>query len=725
MSGDIAEWDPLGKSMNRCSVTAGNVMLVLLLPCSISFARYVDIYGPPGSGRFGETVTVLPNGNIVVTDPSGPTSSIGAVYLYSPNGTLISTLTGSSQDDRVGYGGITVLSNGNFVVSSPLWNSDTAGAAGAVTLVDGAVGLGPSAVVSVDNSLVGSTANDHVGGYVVPLVNGNFVVGSLDWQKAPGVPVGAATWSSGTSGITGAISSQNSLIGSTINDEVGSIYALTNGNYVVAAPYWDNGSVVNAGAVTWGDGAAGVKGAISSSNSLVSETDYDLIGTLVTPLSNGNFVVASPNWDHAETPDVGAVTWVDGTISTNGYVSTSNSLVGVQATDLVGTSVTALTNGNYVVASPHWNNAAVAGAGAVTWASGTGPTSTTVSTANSLVGTHEFDLAGSNGVTALTNGNYVVASPHWNSDSVSQVGAATFRLGSGSAAGIVSGANSLIGSTANDAIALGGSGIVALANGNYVVSSTYWSNGGNALAGAATWGSGTSGVSGAVSASNSLIGSAMNDFVGSVVTALANGNYVVSSPGWDSGEILDVGAVTWCDGATGRVGLVNAQNSLVGTTIGDVVGFLQSIALSNGNFLAVSPHWSGTNPNVGAITWINGATGLVGTVSAANSLVGAATADEIGSFSVQAFANGRFAAYSEYPKQNNGALTFGRGDGPISGTISGNNTVFGGSPSYGGDMQVAYDAVGDQIIVGRPVENVVTLFSLPPDDEIFFSGYER
>ena len=64
-------------------------------------AQFV-IDGPPGSERFGETVTVLPNGNVVVTDPffdaPGPpvVADVGAVRLYRPNGMRISTLTGSS-----------------------------------------------------------------------------------------------------------------------------------------------------------------------------------------------------------------------------------------------------------------------------------------------------------------------------------------------------------------------------------------------------------------------------------------------------------------------------------------------------------------------------------------------------------------------------------------------------------------------------------------------------
>jgi hypothetical protein len=103
----------------------------------------------------------------------------------------------------------------------------------------------------------------------------------------------------------------------------------------------------------------------------------------------------------------------------------------------------------------------------------------------------------------------------------------------------------------------------ALANGNYVVVSPNWDGGSTQQGlGAATWGDGTAGVAGAVDASNSLVGSRPGDRVGSAgVTALANGNYVVQSPSWNGG----LGAATWGDGTTGIIGPVDATNSLVGT----------------------------------------------------------------------------------------------------------------------------------------------------------------
>ena len=116
--------------------------------------------------------------------------------------------------------------------------------------------------------------------------------------------------------------------------------------------------------------------------------------------------------------------------------------------------------------------------------------------------------------------------------------------------------------------------MLALSNGNYVVGSPNWTNGAAASAGAVTWGSGTAGVSGPVSAANSLVGSTANDLVGGGndggVTALSNGNYVVSSPNWTNGAAANVGAVTWGSGTAGVSGPVSATNSLVGSTANDL-----------------------------------------------------------------------------------------------------------------------------------------------------------
>ena len=122
-----------------------------------------DIAGPEGSGAFGTAVVVLPNGNFVVTDPAfsnSTASAIGAVYVFSPSGALISTLTGSSANDRVGNGGVVVLTNGNYVISSYYWRNDSVSEVGAATWGSGASGV--SGVVSARNSLIGDHSGDQV-----------------------------------------------------------------------------------------------------------------------------------------------------------------------------------------------------------------------------------------------------------------------------------------------------------------------------------------------------------------------------------------------------------------------------------------------------------------------------------------------------------------------------------------------------------------------------------
>jgi hypothetical protein len=47
----------------------------------------------------------------------------------------------------------------------------------------------------------------------------------------------------------------------------------------------------DAGAATWGNGMTGITGTVSSSNSLVGSTAGDRVSRSVAPLSNGNYVV--------------------------------------------------------------------------------------------------------------------------------------------------------------------------------------------------------------------------------------------------------------------------------------------------------------------------------------------------------------------------------------------------------------------------------------------------
>lgn len=588
-----------------------------------------------------------------VTWGNGATGTTGAVSTSN-------SLVGAVANGEIGSGGVTALTNGNYVVNSPLWINAGLVAAGAVTWGNGTTGT--IATVSSSNSLVGDVANDSVGsGGVTALTNGNYVVSSPLWINGLATTAGAVTWGDGTSGVTGAVSVSNSLVGSTTADQVGSggVTALTNGNYVVSSSSWNNGGLAAAaGAATRGNGTTGVTGAVSTSNSLVGSIAADQVSSGgITALTNGNYVVLSPLWINGLATTAGAATWGNGTTGVTGAISASNSLVGSTTADRVGSAgVTTLNNGNYVVDSPNWN----ATRGAATWGSGTSGVTGTVAGGNSLVGSTVGDNVGSDGITALTNGNYVVSSPAWNNGGLAAAaGAATWGSGTSGITGAVTSSNSLVGAVASDQV--GSGGVTALTNGNYVVGSPSWINGLAAAAGAATWSSGTSGITGTVSSSNSLVGTVAADSVSSGgIAALTNGNYVVNSPLWSNGGLgVAIGAATWSSGTSGITGAVSASNSLVGSVAGDTVGGGGITALANGNYVVSSPLWNngGLTVAAGAATWGSGTIGITGSVSSSNSLVGAFTADNLSSGGITPLANGSFVVSS--PIYDNGTIVTG------------------------------------------------------------------
>lgn len=304
-----------------------------LPPVQPSQREFADPNPSPHNG-FGKFRVTLATGNVVITSAHadiGGITDCGAVYLFDGStGAVISTLTGSSEYDCIGSGGVTALTCGNFVVSSPLWD----------------LGAIPDA--------------------------------------------GAVTWGHGRTGVQGAVSAENSLTGSSTGDRAGfsGVTALTCGHYVVCSAAWDDGPVRDAGAATWGDGSTGVHGAISTANSLTGFRANDLVGSGgAIALANGNYVVCSPAWDAAGAVNAGAVTWADGLVGRIGTVGAENSLTGSSANDLVGSAgIRALPDGDYEVHSPDWNDGAAKKAGAVIRGNGAGGTCGPVSPANSRTG---------------------------------------------------------------------------------------------------------------------------------------------------------------------------------------------------------------------------------------------------------------------------------------------------------------------------------------------------
>ena len=603
---------------------------------------------PVVGGHFGDSVTSLQSGNVVVTDPNNNFggSQAGAAYLFHGfTGHLISALVGSSTGDLVGRLSATPLTNGNYVLPNSRWD----GMRGAVTWGSGTTGV--SGFVSDANSLVGTNLRDAVSSFgIVVLNNGNYLVRSPHWNAQRG----AVTWGDGATGITGEVSLANSLVGSDQDDRVGmnEVTILSNGNYIIATPDWND----RHGAVTWANAAMGVSGAISAANSLVGTATADTVGSGgITTLNNGNYVVASPDWDGRR----GAATWGNGAVGINGTITAANSLVGQETDDRVsGFGVTSLSNGNYVVSSSAWSGFR----GAVTWGNGATGVIGSVTPINSLVALEPFSSVGSGGIRAVGTGHFLVFSPNWNG----RRGAVIRGSSTTGISGAISTANSLVGTDAEDRV--GSSGVTILSNGNYLIHSPTW----NGQRGALTWVDAAIGSTGPVSAANSLVGTARNEQVGNAI-ALANGNYVATTPYWNESR----GAATWGSGATGVRGLISAANSLVGSNPGDDVSNVGVAALPSGNYVVLSRAW---NAQRGAVTWGNGMAGITGTVTTENSLVGGNANDRVGE-SLVLLSNGNYVIRSVTWNGMRGAATWGSGMARITGTVSSGNSLIGSMPN--------------------------------------------
>ena len=228
----------------------------------------------------------------------------------------------------------------------------------------------------------------------------------------------------------------------------------------------------------------------------------------------------------------------------------------------------------------------------------------------------------------LANGDYVVSSSNWNGGR----GAVTRCNASTGCPATISSANSLVGGAAGNNV--GGDGVLALPNGNYVVRSSGWDNGATMDVGALTWCDGATGCTGTVSAANSRVGSRPSDQIGLIgLIVLTNGNYVSQDVFWDNGAAAaDAGAVTFCTGTAPCTGAVSAANSLVGTTASEFNGNNGVFALTNGNYVVCNGAWdNGGTMDVGAATFCSGTTGCHAVVGPANSLIGTTANDQVGS----------------------------------------------------------------------------------------------
>jgi hypothetical protein len=693
---------------NAMKITLHLIAVVgfLLASRPSSFSQTIDIAWPTGPGTMSWTTTiVLSNGNIVVSDKEydeGVKSNIGIVYLFDGNTKkLISTLKGSTANDYVGSS-LYALPNGNFVVVSNQWDNQSVANVGAVTWVNGVTGL--SGVVSTANSLIGNTMSDGVGsGGLTVLPNGNYLVKSNSFKPAGIVGTGAVTWCNGNTGLVGTINTLNSLVGNGLGESISSfdILVLSNGNYVVPCYSWDSPAAQNVGAVIWGNGMIGVSGVISTSNAFTGSHAEDRVGYGyggLVKLANGNYVVGIPEWDNGNVQNAGAATFCEGSVGIVGTVSPANSLVGTEANHRVGSIVVALTNGNYVVNSAAWKNVALGAYGAATWGNGTTGITGPVTEANSLCGSNPGDFTGA--ITPLTNGNYVVNNFMWARDGIPGAGAITWGDGNTGVTGRISISNSLVGRDTMDNVGI--REVKALANGHYVVPSPFWSNNGKWAVGAVTWCNGLTGQTGEVTEFNSFVGTAENESVSNVtITPLTNGNYVIQSSFTEVNGIDRAGAITWADGSKEFVGTLGASNSLFGSHAVDLIGRTVR-PLSNGNYLLISDIWDNGNINdAGAVTWASGTSAITGEVNSSNSLVGTTAGSSVGKYgTVETLPDGNYLVKTVW--NNIGAITWGNGAAGTFGEVNDCN-------SYVGAGNGVYNETYEYLVTINPAKNVVRL----------------
>jgi len=564
--------------------------------------------------------TVLTTGDYVINSEywnNGGTSNAGAITWCNQNtglsGVVLATnsLHGTHDFDRVGHAGITTLTNGNYVVNSNDWDKGPNPAdvdVGAVTWVS-AQGYpinssSRGAEVSVNNSLYGSSHNDSVGDRrALALNNGNYVCSTPNWDNGGATRAGAVTLMDGATGFpvvnpsSGfAVTTNNSLYGTTINDQVGysGVASLknTNGDYVVRSLEWNDtvGGNNRCGAATWVNGKTGIpygetvgNVAVSQSNSLYGTSFVDQIGRTVIPLNNGNYVVASLYWDDTVSgnTNVGCAVWCDGNTGRVGPVTRSICLYGQTQDDYIGSSVVSLNNnhGDYLVCSSYWTPPAtplVTNAGCVVWCDGETGRTGAIDETMCIHGTRDDDRIAY--ARKLNNGNYVVHSPEWDkgpNPADQNVGGAMLvdgdtgiPIGGTSQEAEFSLTNTLHGTQAGDRV---GASILPLTNSNYVVISPSWKYGAISGAGAATWVDGTTGIAknettiGAeVTTSNSIYCDQSAYLGDNDGFALENGNYVVPSYMWSSPPYTENGCFVWGDGNIGSTGVVSFANSIVG-----------------------------------------------------------------------------------------------------------------------------------------------------------------
>jgi predicted alpha/beta hydrolase family esterase len=508
--------------------------------------------------KFGSLTVILANSNIVVTSPldSSVASNNGAVHLYNPfTKTVVASFYGDTGNDKLGDSSITALGNNNFVIASPGDDVNSVVDAGSVMLINGATGA------QIGSTIAGDNTSDYFGSKsITALGNNNFVIAS------PADDVNSVSNAGSVMLMNGATGAQigSTIAGDNTSDYLGTsgITALGNNNFVIATRLDDVNSVSNAGSVMLMNGATGAQ----IGTTLAGDTASDQLGyNGITALGNNNFVIASYLDNVGGVVDAGSVMLING--ATGAQIGST--FAGNAANDYLGrSSITALTNNNFVIASAY-DDAGHTNNGSVMLVSGTSG----AQIGSTLAGNTGGDSLGFSAITALTNNNFVIASELVDVGIAVDTGSVMLVSG---ATGAQIG-STLVGNATNDL--LGASGITALTNNNFVIASPF-DDVGVSDAGSVML---VNGATGALI--GTIVGDTASDQLGySFITALTNNNFVIASENDNVGGITDAGSVMLINGATGA----QIGSTLAGDTASDKLGFTGVVKLNNNHFVVAS-----------------------------------------------------------------------------------------------------------------------------------------
>ena len=514
----------------------------------------------PSSARdgFGEQLLALETGNVVVTDPSDVSGGVvrGGVHLYDG-------ATGVKVSSSFGLIGVRAfaLPDGSYVVVGSV---PTGPARNVVVRCDGRLGC-PAVLDASTAWITPSFSTLHA--QVVTLVGGGWVLTMPEWRE-DGQPVGASISCPSPGWCVGARSSADFLLGAPVGWGLDMrAIATPNGGYVVAMPYWRDeavSSVTQLGAVIRCP-PAGCAGLVTRSNAVFGTPVNARVGEDVEVLANGAIVIGSYGRSAycapsdpcvgaidamADQVDVGSVS-VDVTPLPNGAYLLARGQVWCPATGNCATQgrvwpgpgprAYVLSDGNYVLTG---SSPASGFARIVQWCdAATGCPATPDPT-------HSFSWDPTD-VIPLADGRFVLSNPNSQSGQLQTAGAVLVcpKFGCTNA----SAADVLRGPSATSQIGWGG--ITPLPNGGFVVSSPFWADPPDTWLGSVMWCGPGQTCAGVMTRDRVVYGESRL----SKVTVLADGSYVVTSPGLGLGMI----ASRWCAADRPCVGPLTDTNSML------------------------------------------------------------------------------------------------------------------------------------------------------------------